>query len=81
LSETGDHSGAQENKRARGDEKASHPFLLCSDASTVLRGDAVGAAIALWRVRMWEGEGWEEGTDEEGGWLWRGYKRTAARTL
>lgn len=40
--------------RALGDQKASHAYLLCSDAETLLRADAVPLAIALWRVRMWE---------------------------
>ncbi len=39
---------------AQGDQKASHAFLVCSDANTVLRGDTVPLAIALWRLRMWE---------------------------
>ncbi|CAL1701457.1 unnamed protein product [Somion occarium] len=42
------------------DRKASHAYLLCSDAATMLRADAVPLAIALWRLRMWEGAGWKE---------------------
>ncbi|KAJ3532064.1 hypothetical protein NM688_g7479 [Phlebia brevispora] len=45
------------DKWARGDQKASHAYLLCSDSETVLRADAVPLAIALWRIRMWEGLG------------------------
>jgi hypothetical protein len=62
-----------EDKRAKGEQKASHAFLLCSDSGTVLRADTAAAAIALWRVRMWEGAGW--GQVEEGGWLWGAHKR------
>ncbi|KAI0265172.1 hypothetical protein BC834DRAFT_970356 [Gloeopeniophorella convolvens] len=48
-------------KRRRG-EVASHAFLLRSSADTVLRADTVPLAIALWRLRMWEGEDvWEHG--------------------
>ncbi|CDO68675.1 hypothetical protein BN946_scf184652.g2 [Trametes cinnabarina] len=42
--------------RAKGDKKASHAILLCSDERTILRADTVPLAIALWRVRMWEGD-------------------------
>ena len=52
----------QTSTHARGDQKASHAYLLCSDAGTSLRADAVPVAIALWRVGMWEG-----GTLEDSG--------------
>ena len=35
--------------------KASHAFLLCSNADNSKRGDAAAVAIALWRLRMFEG--------------------------
>ncbi|KAF9534141.1 hypothetical protein CPB83DRAFT_803814 [Crepidotus variabilis] len=38
--------------------KSSHAFLLCSDAKTVQRGDTAAVAKALWRLRMYESEGW-----------------------
>ncbi|KAI0306963.1 hypothetical protein B0F90DRAFT_1683861 [Multifurca ochricompacta] len=44
---------------------ASPAFLLRSGAETVLREDTVPIAIALWRLRMWEGDSWERG---EGMW-------------
>lgn len=44
---------------------ASPAFLLRSGAETVLRADTVPLAIALWRLRMWEGDTWERG---EGTW-------------
>ncbi|KAI0722834.1 hypothetical protein C8Q76DRAFT_855190 [Earliella scabrosa] len=44
----------EDTERAGGDQKASHAFLVCSDENTVLRGDTVPLAIALWRLRMWE---------------------------
>lgn len=43
----------------------SPAFLLRSGAETVLRADTVPLAIALWRLRMWEGDNWERG---EGTW-------------
>ena len=49
-------------------EKASHAFLLCSDETTAMRTDMAALAIALWRVRMWEGAGWEEFGGGERGW-------------
>jgi len=56
------------DKWARGDQKASHAFLLCSDEKTAKRGDMAAVAIALWRVRMWEGAGWEEYGGGNNGW-------------
>jgi hypothetical protein len=44
-----------------GMDRASHAFLLRSDADTVRRADSVPLAIALWRLRMWEGDAWETG--------------------
>ena len=46
-------------ERSRGDQKASHAFVLYSGDGAILRADAAATAIALWRVRMWEGVGWE----------------------
>ncbi|KZV69844.1 hypothetical protein PENSPDRAFT_464775 [Peniophora sp. CONT] len=51
---------------ARGDEKASHAFIVRSGRSTLLRADTVPLAIALWRLRMWEGSPWRDNT---GTWL------------
>jgi hypothetical protein len=42
------------------DKKPSHAFLLCCDAEISRRADVAAVAIALWRVRMFEGGGWEE---------------------
>ncbi|KAL0949641.1 hypothetical protein HGRIS_009685 [Hohenbuehelia grisea] len=39
--------------------KASHAFLLCSNADTITRGDSAAVGIALWRLRMYEGFGWQ----------------------
>jgi hypothetical protein len=44
---------------ASGDEKASHAFLFGADADTMRRADTIPLAIALWRLRMFEGQGWE----------------------
>lgn len=59
------------DKSAKGNQKASHAFLLLSDEKTVLRADTVATAIALWRVRMWEGAGWEEFGGGRSGWEFR----------
>ncbi|KAG2158802.1 uncharacterized protein EDB93DRAFT_1076106 [Suillus bovinus] len=46
----------EKSPRARGDAKGSHAFLLCSNQHTAKRADVVPLAIALWRLRMWEGQ-------------------------
>jgi hypothetical protein len=38
--------------------KRSHAFVLCSDNRTIRRGDSAAVARALWRLRMYEGDGW-----------------------
>ncbi|KAJ7781397.1 hypothetical protein B0H16DRAFT_1299588 [Mycena metata] len=50
----------------KGDNKGSHAFLVY--ASTEV--DMVPLAIALWRVRMWEGGGWRTDNDEKEEWPW-----------
>lgn len=40
--------------------KASHAFLLCSDKANARRGDASSIARALWRLKMYEGSGWQD---------------------
>lgn len=57
--------GRIEKTRAKGDQKASHAFLLCSSVETLARADAVPLAVALWRLRVWNGEPW---TEENGTW-------------
>ena len=49
-------------------DKASHAYLLRSDENTVRRADSVPLAIALWRVRIWEGQGWRNDLGNYGGW-------------
>lgn len=41
-------------------EKSSHAFLLSSDTNTLQRVDTVPLAIALWRLRLWEGDPWAD---------------------
>lgn len=57
---TAPSSSAICGQQSHAGEKPSHAYLLCSDAGTLLRADSVLLAIALWRLRMWEGEGWKE---------------------
>ena len=61
TSEPGDGRPATRRPKKR----PSPAFLLRSGAETVLRADTVPLAIALWRLRMWEGDSWERG---EGTW-------------
>ncbi|KAJ7591345.1 hypothetical protein C8J56DRAFT_781566 [Mycena floridula] len=58
-----------------GETKASHAFLLCCDSDIVQRGDIAAVAVALWRLRLFEGCGWEE----PGGSDW--YKAPKYRSL
>lgn len=39
--------------------KGSHAFLLCADGKAMKRGDPTAVAMALWRLRMYDSEGWE----------------------
>lgn len=52
-------SGAEETPR-RDDRRASHAFVLISDETTALTADMAGVGMALWRIPMFEGMGWEE---------------------
>lgn len=61
---TTDSGGGRPTMR-RPNEVWSPAFLLRSGAETVLRADSVPLAIALWRLRMWEGDSWER---DEGTW-------------
>lgn len=63
--------GQKQKMRARGDQKASHAYVLFSDSKSVLRADTVPLAIALWRLRLWEGAGWDKQTKKTGagGWM------------
>ena len=39
-------------------ETRTFAYLFYSSAQTLQRVDTVPLAIALWRIRMWEGSGW-----------------------
>ena len=67
----GQHSAYTEppSGAVRGDQKASHAFLLCSGSATIPRGDSTAVAIALWRIRMFEGADWTD--DGEDKWILR----------
>ncbi|KAI0677408.1 hypothetical protein C8Q78DRAFT_1002640 [Trametes maxima] len=51
-----EHPSGSVAQRPKGDQKASHAILVCSDEQTLLKADTVPLAIALWRIRMWEGD-------------------------
>jgi hypothetical protein len=57
-------------ERAKGLDKASDAYLLRSTQDTVVRGDAVPLCIALWRLRIWFGQGWDRG-------MWGGWEKPA----
>jgi hypothetical protein len=40
--------------------------LLCADAETSRRADGAAVGIALWRVRMFEGGGWDASPNSNG---------------
>ncbi|KAH7924039.1 hypothetical protein BV22DRAFT_540765 [Leucogyrophana mollusca] len=65
-----------ESQRPRGDEKGSHTFLLCSSKNTIKRADTAALAIALWRLRMWEGGAYQAEGSGEDGWEVGGQWRT-----
>ena len=52
--------------RAKGSDKASDAYLLRSTRDTVVRADTAPLCIALWRLRIWFGQGWDRGM--WGGW-------------
>ena len=57
-------------ERAKGLDKASDAYLLRSTRDTVVRADAVPLCIALWRLRIWFGQGWDRG-------MWGGWEKLA----
>ncbi|KAG6336345.1 hypothetical protein ID866_2740 [Astraeus odoratus] len=60
-------SADREPPNRQRNEKASHAFLLTSNTRTVERADPAALAIALWRLRMWEGDPYHS-TTCSGGW-------------
>ncbi|KAG1780133.1 hypothetical protein EV702DRAFT_761806 [Suillus placidus] len=56
-------SGHEKSLRVHGDAKGSHAFLLRSNQHTAKRADVVPLAIALWRLRMWEGQAYGSATE------------------
>ncbi|EPT02774.1 hypothetical protein FOMPIDRAFT_1159826 [Fomitopsis schrenkii] len=56
---------AKAKDREDPDDESRHAFLLRSNAATLLRADTVPLAIALWRLRLWEGQGWDLGGSTE----------------
>ncbi|KAI0693568.1 hypothetical protein BC835DRAFT_1275717 [Cytidiella melzeri] len=47
-------------------DKGSHAYMLYSTGDSLLRADSVPLAIALWRLRMYEGEGWKDDQNGQG---------------
>ncbi|KAK7049648.1 hypothetical protein VNI00_005679 [Paramarasmius palmivorus] len=48
-----------ESRSRKGENKYSHAFVLMSDENTIQFADTAAVALALWRLRMFEGMGWE----------------------
>ncbi|TFK55818.1 hypothetical protein OE88DRAFT_1804611 [Heliocybe sulcata] len=63
-------SSAKPREGRDGDDKHSHAFLIHSSRASVERADVVPLAIALWRIRMWEGDVWRDSSEgsDAGGW-------------
>ena len=57
-------------ERAKGLDKASDAYLLRSTRDTVVRADTAPLCIALWRLRIWFGQGWDRG-------MWGGWEKPA----
>ncbi|GJJ07286.1 hypothetical protein Clacol_001486 [Clathrus columnatus] len=49
--------------------KSSHAYILFSDHHTIQRSDSTSLAIALWRLRLWEGQGWDASNGHYNGWV------------
>ncbi|KAK1236689.1 hypothetical protein PQX77_000045 [Marasmius sp. AFHP31] len=62
-------------KHSDSEEKPSHAFVLLADKNTIQHGDVAALAIALWRIRMFEGSGW----DVQSGWLQRSKYRSVLK--
>jgi hypothetical protein len=43
------------------DDRTQNAYLLFSTPETIVRADTVPVLIALWRLRLWAGQGWEDG--------------------
>lgn len=48
--------------------KSSHAYIIFADHDTAQRSDSVPLAVALWRLRLWEGFGWDASRGDYGGW-------------
>ncbi|KAI6034260.1 hypothetical protein BKA83DRAFT_4187499 [Pisolithus microcarpus] len=59
--------GNQPRRSISSSERGSHAFLLISNERTAKRADSAALAIALWRLRMWEGDAYQDQVCS-GGW-------------
>ncbi|PVG00949.1 hypothetical protein CPB86DRAFT_812792 [Serendipita vermifera] len=46
---------------SKGDDNTCNAYLLVSTPNTMARADTVPISIALWRLRLWAGQGWNGG--------------------
>ena len=70
VAETDAGPKSKKGARAKGLDKASDAYLLRSTRDTVVRADTVPLCIALWRLRIWFGQGWDRG-------MWGGWEKPA----
>ena len=70
VEETGAGPKSKKVERAKGLDKASDAYLLRSTRDTVVRADTAPLCIALWRLRIWFGQGWDRG-------MWGGWEKPA----
>ncbi|KAI6152034.1 hypothetical protein BKA82DRAFT_4455342 [Pisolithus tinctorius] len=52
--------GNRRKKSSPGGGRGSHAFLLVPNERAVKRGDSAPLAIALWKLRMWEGDAYQD---------------------
>lgn len=69
VEETGAGPKTKKVVRAKGLDKASDAYLLRSTRDTVVRADTAPLCIALWRLRIWFGQGWDRG-------MWGGWEKS-----
>lgn len=49
-------------------EKSSHAYIIFADHDTIRRSDSTPLVVALWRLRLWEGQGWDSSKGDYGEW-------------
>ncbi|KAI6047309.1 hypothetical protein EDC04DRAFT_610212 [Pisolithus marmoratus] len=68
-----DSDSNRQRKSTPNSKRGSHAFLFISNERTVQRADSAALAVALWRLRMWEGDAYQNlvcsgGWEVDGEW-------------